>query len=130
MFCVIPNPHKNGKLTRTMLFEAGPGQTFAVDAEQLRTTPKLLDGVKTRASWRIRSLDLIAYVILALSFVLSFLAAWWFFMLGCAICAAIRYIVQRSAGSVAKRAAMTSNAHFLYLHSIGALWIVHAASAA
>ena len=113
-----------------MLFETGQGQTFAVDAEHLHSTPQLLDEVKTRASLIIRGLNLTANFILVMSFVLSVFAAWWLFMPGCAIYAAIRYIVQRSAGSVAKRAAMRSNAHFLYLHSIGALWIVHAASTA
>lgn len=130
MLCVIPNPHKNGKLTRSMLFHANPAQTFAVDAEQLRSTPKLLDAVETRASLIIRTLDFSAYLILVMGVVMSFFAQWWLFLLGAATFAAIRYIVQRSAGSVAKRAAMKSNANFLYLHSIGALWIVHEASRA
>lgn len=130
MFRVIPNPHKNGKMTRTMLFEAGPGQTFAVDAEQLHSSPGLLDGVKRRASWIIRALDFTAYFILAMSLVMSVLVAWWLWIPGSVICSAILYIVQRSAGSFAKRAAMASNDAFLYLHSVGALWVVHSASMA
>ena len=130
MFRVIPNPHRNGKMTRTMLFEAGPGQMFAIDAEQLHASPKLLNAVKTRASWIIRGLDFTAYTILALSLVMSVLVAWWLWMPGCTICAAILYIVQRSAGSVARRAAMKSNDAFFYLHSVGALWVVHTAGMA
>lgn len=130
MFRVIPNPHKNGKMTRTMLFEAGPGQTFAVDAEHLHSSPRLLDGVRTRASWIIRGFDLVAYLILAASLVMSVLVAWWLWIPGSVICAAMLYIVQRSAGSFAREAAMKSNDAFLYLHSVGALWVVHSASTA
>ena len=127
-FRVIPNPHKAGKLTRTMTFEAGPDQTIAIDAEQLHKTPKLLDALQARSSWIISSLDLVAYLILAGSLILSFTSVPWLWVPGIAICVAILQLVQRSAGSRAKRAAMQSNAAFFYLHSIGALWIVHAAA--
>ena len=130
MLRAIPNPHKNGKITRSMLFEASPGQTFAVDAEHLRMKPQLLENVKTRSSWVIRGFDLTAYLIFGFSIILSALYVWWLWMPGSVICAAMRYLVQRSAGSFAKRAAQNSNDAFLYLHSIGALWVVHAASVA
>lgn len=130
MLRAIPNPHRDGKMTRTLLFKAGPDQTFAVDAEQLHTKPILLEAVRAKASWIIRGLDFTAYIILAASFLMSFLVTWWLWIPGSIIYASIRYIVQRSAGSFAKRAALQSNDAFLYLHSIGALWIVHPAAMA
>lgn len=130
MLQAIPNPHRDGKMTRTVLFETGPGQTFAVDAEQLHTMPRLLEGVRTNASWIIRGLDCTAYIILASSIAMSFFVAWWLWIPGSFIYSAIRYVVQRSAGSFAKKAALKSNDAFLYLHSIGALWVVHPATMA
>jgi len=129
IFQTMPNPHNEGKLTRTLTFEAGPGQTFAVDAEQLHTKPRLLDGLRAYSSWIIHALDFAAYLILATSIVMSVAVSWWLWIPGLVICAAILQLVQRSAGSVAKQAALTSNNSFLYLHSIGALWVVHAAGA-
>ena len=126
----MPNPHNEGKLTRALTFEAGPGQTFAVDAEQLHTKPRLLDGLRAYSSWIILALDFAAYLILAASLVMSFAVAWWLWIPGTIICAALLQLVQRSAGSAAKQAALRSNNSFLYLHSIGALWVVHAAGTA
>jgi len=128
LFRTIPNPHKDGKLTRTLTFEAGPGQIFAVDAEQLHTTPRLLDGLRAKSSWIILGLDFIAYLILAASLVMSFAVAWWLWIPGTIISTIILQIVRRSAGSLAKYSALKSNNALLYLHSIGALWIVHPAS--
>jgi len=130
MLRAIPNPHKNGKMTRSLLFETSPGQKFAVDAEQLHTQPKLLEGVKSNSSLIIRAFDITAYVIFGLSVIFSVLYVWWLWMPGSMICAAMLYLVQRSAGSFAKQAAQNSNDAFLYLHSIGALWVVHAAGTA
>lgn len=127
IFHVIPNPHKDGKLARTVTFEAGPGQTFALDVEQLHTSPKLLDALKSYSSWIVRALDFAAYLILAASLVMSFTVAWWLWIPGVVICTAILQLVKRSTGTLAKRAALESNNAFLYLHSIGALWVVHAA---
>ena len=129
IFRTMPNPHNEGKLTRTLTFEAGPGQTFAVDAEQLHTKPGLLDGLRAHSSWIIHALDFVAYLILAASIVMSVTVSWWLWIPGTIICTAILQLVQRSAGSVAKQAALQSNNSFLYLHSIGALWVVHAPSA-
>lgn len=128
LFQTIPNPHKDGKLTRSMLFEAGPGQMFAVDTEQLHMKPKLLNGLRARSSWIILGLDFIAYFIFAASLVMSFTVSWWLWAPGIIISALILRIVQRSAGSLAKISALNSKKALLYLHSVGALWVVHPAS--
>jgi len=130
LFRTIPNPHQAGKLTRTLTFEAGPGQVFAVDAEQLHMRPRLLDGLREKSSWVILALDFAAYFILAASLVMSFTVTWWLWIPGTIICTLILQIVQRSAGSLAKDSALKSSDALLYLHSIGALWVVHPASLA
>lgn len=127
LFQTIPNPHKDGKLTRTLTFEAGPGQRFAIDAEQLHTTPRLLDALHKKSSWVILGLDFTAYLIFAASLVMTFAVAGWLWIPGVIICATILYLVQRSAGSLAMESARKSNSALLYLHSIGALWVVHPA---
>ena len=130
LFRTIPNPHKDGKLTRTLTFEAGPGQVFAVDTEHLHRSPRLLDALRAKFSWVIFALDFVAYLIIAAGFVLSFTSTWWLWMPSTIIGTLILQMVQRSAGSLAKQSALKSKKDFLYLHSIGALWVVHPASLA
>jgi len=111
-----------------MSFEAGPGQRFAIDAEQLHASPRLLDALRAKSSWVIFGLDFVAYLILAASLVMSFTVSPWLWIPGIIISTLIVQMVQRSAGSLAKISALQSKSHLLYLHSIGALWVVHPAS--
>lgn len=127
-FQTIPNPHKDGKLTRTLTFEAGPGQVFAVDTEHLHSSPRLLDNLQAKFSWIVLALDFVAYLIIAAGFVMSFTSAWWLWVPGTIIGTLILQMVQRSTGSLAKQSALRSKKDLLYLHSIGALWVVHPAS--
>jgi len=128
-FRIRPNPHDNDRLTRTVMFEATPGQTYAIDAERLHKTPDLLNKLSKSAGWRVRAVDALAYVILVGSILLSFKMAWWLFLPGAALCALMLQMGRQSAGSIAKSAALQSNGAVFYLHSIGALWLVHSASA-
>jgi len=126
-FRIRPNPHDNDRLTRTVMFEAAPGQTYAIDAERLHKTPSLLNEVSKQAGLRVRAVDALAYLILIAGILLSFKAAWWLFLPGVVLCTLLLQIGRQSAGSIAKSAALQSNSAVFYLHSVGALWLVHSA---
>ncbi len=121
---ILPNPHSAGRLTRSILFQPSPGQTYAIDAERLYREPELLRTFDKWSDVKIRGLDLIAYALLILGVLGSFFAAWWLWAPGVAICALMLTVNRKSAGDMARSAALGSNEDFLYLHSIGALWLV------
>ncbi len=123
---ILPNPHSDGRMTRSVLFEAAPGQTYAIDAERLYNEPHLLDALARRSRLKIRALDVVAYTILVLGVIGSFLGVWWLWAPGVALCAATLHVNRKSAGDMARIAAERSSEAFLYLHTIGALWLVRA----
>ncbi|MEO0981555.1 MAG: hypothetical protein AAFX03_02755 [Pseudomonadota bacterium] len=123
---VSPNPHAGGRLTRTLQFEASPGQTYAIDAERLYREPHLLNYLEAKNKLRIRALDVAAYAILVFGVLGAFFLAWWLWVPGVALCALMLSVNRKSAGEIARTAALSSNSSFLYLHTIGALWLVRA----
>ncbi len=120
----IPNPHAAGRPTLSLLFEATPGQTYAIDADRLYREPRLLDAVSRWSALKIRALDLIAYIVLMLGVVGSFFVIWWLWLPALALCAAMLSVNRKSAGDIAKNAALSSNEAFFHLHTIGALWLI------
>lgn len=123
---VIANPHAQGRLTRTVMYEAAPGQIYAIDAERLHEDPSLLDHFSNGASLRVRLLDYAAYFILVASVLASFFAVFWLFMPGVAACAVMLSVNRKSAGEIARGAARRSADSFRRLHEMGLLWLVSA----
>jgi hypothetical protein len=120
----LPNPHASGRPTRSLLFEAAPGQTYAIDAERLYNEPGLLDVISQRSALKIHTLDMIAYMILIFGVIGSFFMIWWLFLPSVALCAAMLSVNRKSAGDIAKNAVLNSNEAFFHLHTIGALWLI------
>ncbi|MEL6258260.1 MAG: hypothetical protein AAFQ67_04280 [Pseudomonadota bacterium] len=124
MLKVLSNPHRDGRLTRGITFEGAPGQTYAVDAEELYANPQVLEEVSAGVRLRIRILDVVAYAILILGVLGSFYLAWWLWLPGVALCAAMLHTNKKTAGAAAQAAALKSSQAMLYLHSVGVLWLV------
>lgn len=123
---ILANPHAGGRLTRSVLYEARPGQVFAIDAERLHQEPELLDQFSHRASFGVRMLDLAAYFILVASVIASFFVLFWLFIPGVAACAFMLAVNRKKAGEIAIRAARRSVDSFRALHEQGLLWLVPA----
>ncbi|MEE9380242.1 MAG: hypothetical protein V3V03_02445 [Hyphomonadaceae bacterium] len=121
---IIPNPHAAGQPTLSLLFEASPGQTYAIDAEKLYRQPSLLNAVSERSALKIHALDMMAYLILILGVIGSFFVIWWLWLPCVSLCTAMLSVNRKSAGEMARSAAMNSSSAFLHLHTIGALWLV------
>lgn len=120
----VPNPHDEGRPTRVVRYEQEEEQVFAIDAEQLHRNPQLLNTFGRLNEFTLRFLDTLAYAILLVSVIASFAIAWWIFMPGAAACVFMIAINRKFAGEVAMRAARKSSEAFLYLHTIGVLWLV------
>ncbi len=123
---VVANPHAEGRLTRTVMYEAAPGQVYAIDAERLHIEPNLLDEFAEGAALKVRMLDYAAYFVLVASVLASFFAVFWLFMPGVAACALMLSVNRKSAGEIARRAARRSSDSFRQLHEMGLLWLVPA----
>lgn len=123
---IVENPHDGGRLTRTVMYEASPGQVFAIDAERLHEDPKLLDQFRPLASWKVRALDLAAYFILVASVIASFFLLFWMFIPGVVACAFMLAANRKSAGEIARSAARQSVDAFRSLHEQGLMWLVPA----
>ncbi|MEM5515631.1 hypothetical protein WNY37_01640 [Henriciella sp. AS95] len=120
----VPNPYDEGRPTRVVRFEQPDDQVYAIDAEQLHKNPKLLNQFSRLNEFKLRSLDFLAYAILVLFIIASLAVAWWLFIPGLTACALMVAINRKFAGETAARAARRSTQDFLYLHTIGVLWIV------
>jgi hypothetical protein len=121
-----PNPHRSGRMTRTLVFEHVPGQRYAIDAEQLHKTPELLNAFGRNMYVRFRVLDAMAYMICLLGFLATIAFVWWAFMPGLAICVLMLGTNRKSAGEIARKAATRSVDNFRALHEMGCLWLVYA----
>ena len=65
-----------------------------------------------------------AYAILIASVIAAFAIAWWIVIPGLVACVLMIAVNRKRAGEVAMRAARRSTEAFLYLHTIGVLWLV------
>lgn len=119
-----PNPHDEGRPTRIVRFEQTQDQIYAIDADELHRNPRLLNTFSRINELKVRVLDGVAYMVLLLSIIASFAIAWWIFMPGLAACAFMIATNRKLAGETAMRAARKSTEAFLYLHTIGVLWLV------
>ncbi|WP_084396346.1 hypothetical protein [Henriciella aquimarina] len=120
----VPNPHDEGRQARVVRFRQDEDRTFAIDADQLHRNPRLLNMFGKLNEFRVRMLDFVAYTVLIASVIASFVVAWWLFVPGLAACALMIAANRKFAAEVAMRAARRSTESFLYLHTIGVLWLV------
>ncbi|WP_370234216.1 MULTISPECIES: hypothetical protein [Henriciella] len=120
----VPNPYDDGRPTRVVRFEQPDDQVYAIDAEQLHRHPKLLNEFSRLNEFKVRTLDTLACATLVLFVIASLSVAWWLFIPGLVACAFMIAINRKFAGETAMRAARRSTEAFLYLHTIGVLWIV------
>jgi hypothetical protein len=121
-----PNPHRAGRMTRTLMFEHVPGQRFAIDAEQLHKQPELLNAFGRNMYVRFRVLDALAYLICLLGALATITFVWWAFIPGLAICVLMLAANRKTAGEIARQAATRSVDNFRKLHEMGCLWLVYA----
>ncbi len=119
-----PNPHDEGRPARVVRFKQDEERVFAIDADELHRNPRLLNSFSRLNEFRIRALDFVAYTILVLFVIASFAIAWWLIIPGLAACVFMIAINRKLAGEVAMRAARKSTEAFLYLHTIGVLWLI------
>ena len=119
-----PNPHDDGREARVVRFRHDEERVFAIDADELHRNPRLLNTFGRVNEFSIRVLDFVAYGILLGSVIASFAMAWWLFMPGLLACALMIAANRKFAGEVAVRAARRSTEAFLYLHTVGVLWLV------
>ena len=119
-----PNPHDDGRPTRVVRFEQTDDQIYAIDADELHRNPKLLNTLNKFNEFKVRSLDAVAYMVLLLAIIASFAVVWWLFIPGLAACAFMIAVNRKLAGETAMHAARKSTEAFLYLHTIGVLWLV------
>lgn len=125
----VLNPYQNGHPTRSVFYRPTPSQTYAIDAEQLHKNPGLLNAIAPHRSVLIRSLDIAAWVIALAGVVASYVFVWWLCVPALAAAVAMYLANKKLAGTIARKAAASSNEHFLYLHSQKALWLVTEQSA-
>ena len=121
-----PNPHRDGYMTRALVYENAPGQRFAIDAEILHKKPELLNAFGRLMHLRFRVLDALAYLICLAGALVSLAGIWWMFMPGLAICVLMLAVNRHTAGEIAKHAARKSVDDFRKLHEMGCLWLVYA----
>jgi len=119
-----PNPHDEGRPARIVRFEQDEDRVFAIDADQLHRNPRLLNMLSRHHEFTVRALDALAYAILILSVIAAFSIAWWIVIPGLAACVFMIAVNRKRTGEVAMRAARKSSEAFLYLHTIGVLWLV------
>lgn len=120
----IANPYENGHLTRSVLYRPNETQTYAIDAEQLHRNPRLLNAFGRGRALLIRALDVTAYLLGLGGVAASFFFAWWLFVPSLLASTAMLLANRKAAGTMARKAIAESNAHFFYLHSQRALWLV------
>lgn len=121
-----PNPHDEGRPARIVRFEQDEDRVFAIDADQLHRHPQLLNSLVRHNEFMVRALDALAYAILLVSVIAAVAIAWWLVLPGLVACVAMIAVNRKRAGEVAMRAARKSTEGFLYLHTIGVLWLVQA----
>lgn len=119
-----PNPHEEGRPARVVRFRQSGDQMYAIDADELHRNPQLLNTFGRLNEFKVRFLDTIAYAILLVSVIASFAYAWWLFIPGFIACALMIAVNRKLAGEVAMRAARRSTEAFLYLHTVGVLWLI------
>lgn len=119
-----PNPHEKGRPARVVRFRHDDDRVFAIDADQLHRNPRLLNMFGRLNEFKVRVLDTIAYAILLVAVIASFAYAWWLFIPGFIACALMIAVNRKLAGEVAMRAARRSSEAFLYLHTVGVLWLI------
>lgn len=119
-----PNPHDEGRPARVVRFQQEEDRVFAIDADQLHRNPGLLNTFSRHHEFTVRALDAVAYAILIVSVIAAFSIAWWIFIPGLAACAFMIAVNRKRTGEVAMRAARKSTEAFLYLHTIGVLWLI------
>ena len=119
-----PNPHDEGRPARIVRFEQDENRVFAIDADQLHRNPRLLNMLSKHHEFTVRALDTLAYLILIVSVIAAIAIAWWILIPGLAACVFMIAVNRKRTGEVAMRAARKSTEAFLYLHTIGVLWLV------
>ena len=121
-----PNPHDEGRPARIVRYEQDEDRVFAIDADQLHRKPELLNVIVRHNEITVRALDALAYAILIVSVIAAVAIAWWLVIPGLVACVAMIAVNRKRAGEVAMRAASKSTEAFLYLHTVGVLWLVQA----
>ncbi|MEE2878987.1 MAG: hypothetical protein VX593_08285 [Pseudomonadota bacterium] len=119
-----PNPHDDGRLARIVRFRQDEDRVFAIDADELHRNPRLLNSFSNHHEFTVRALDALAYAILIVAVIAALAIDWWIVIPGLAACVFMIAVNRKRTGEVAMRAARKSSEAFLYLHTIGVLWLV------
>jgi len=121
-----PNPHQAGRMTRALVMRGQTECKYAIDAETLHKSPQLLNTLHPHMRVWIKLLDGLAYAICIAGFIASWLAVWWLFAPGIVACVMMLATNRKTAGEIARRAAIRSVDAFRNLHEMGVMWIVPA----
>ena len=118
------NPYQDGQPTRTVFYRPNISQIWAINAERLHKHPGLLNTIRPGSSLLLRSLDIMAGLIVLAGGVVSYTHVWWMFIPALIAAIGMRLANRKMAGTIARKAIARSNDNFLYLHSQQAIWLV------